>query len=70
MRRHPNLCDWVPHTSPDDLIYGIACYSQYGSPQPPLMCPSMHCLQACGSYMHALMKHYYRLSSGHTVTVF
>lgn len=36
----------------------------------PLICSSMHCLQACGSYMHALMKHSYRPSSGHTLTLF
>lgn len=30
MRRHPNLGVWLPHTNPDDLFYGKACYSQYG----------------------------------------
>lgn len=29
-----NLCVWIPHANPDDLFYGIACYSQYGLPQP------------------------------------
>lgn len=35
----------------------------------PLICSSMHCLPACGSYMHALMEH----STGRaadTVTLF
>lgn len=47
MRRRPNLCVWLPHTNPDDLFYGIACYSQKGLPQPWILLWSVIACTAC-----------------------